>query len=155
MPEDKRTDPLQLEEVGDSDSTTTLLHRVPEVCVSDSFLPSGVSESHSPELIKEREIKALEVQAKALSEISSFFKGITLKDVLQHTAVHSAAAHLLGGLTSKDGRVGLDARTMKQNATDIAYLLEAVIGKLSSHASSRSREVEDGEELMGFKKDGD
>lgn len=154
MSETEGSLPLQLEEVGNSDSATLPVHRMPELCVSDSNLPAGNSISLSPSLnLKEREVVALEAQSKALTSISNFLSGITLKDVLQHTAVHSAASALLGGLTSNDGRQALDARTMKQNAIDISYLLEAVLSKLSSHASSRSREVHDGEELQGFTKD--
>lgn len=143
---------VSVQELGDSDSPTTLVYRVPEVCVSDSSIATRDSQS-LPTSIEERQLLALETQAKALESISTFLSGISLKEVLQHQAIHSAASQLLGGLTSKDGRQGLNAQTMKQNAIDIAYLVEAVLGKLSSHALSRSKEVHDGEELQGFKKD--
>lgn len=162
MSEDKQGCSLPIQELGDSDSPATLLSGMPELCVSDGSLAVGDPLSLPPTVeaakqpignsVEERQITALETQAKALESISTFLSGITLKEVLQHTAVHSAAAALLGGLTSKDGRQGLDARAMKQNAIDISYLLEAVLSKLSSHASSR-KEVQDGEELQKFPKD--
>lgn len=102
---------------------------------------------------KERELAIQEKTAVALTQIASFLSGTTLPQVLQTIAVNGAAQSLLGGLTANAGRQGLDARTMKQNAIDIAYLIEQVFKKLSSHAQSRGG-IKDGEELMGVK-DGD
>lgn len=104
-------------------------------------------------LQKERELAIQEKTATALTSIANFLSGTTLPEVLQTIAVNGAAQHLLGGLTSHAGRQGLDARTMKQNALDIAYLVESVFKKLSSHGASRQgfKEPHDGEELMGVK----
>jgi hypothetical protein len=99
---------------------------------------------------------ALETAAAALTGISNFLSGITLKEVIQHQAVHGSIREILGGLATKDGRNALDARTMNQNAIDMAYLIEKVLGKVTSHAISRTGaapEVKDGEELMGVKEE--
>jgi hypothetical protein len=119
----------------------------------DSRLAANHLGDTSPQL-RERETVALEVIADSLKGVSNFLQGTTLPQVLQTLAVNGAAQALLGGLTSSDGRGGLDARTMKQNAIDIAHLIEQVFIKLSSHAASRS-EVKSGEDLMGYKDDPD
>jgi len=153
-------------EVGGSEVSSVHLDRVPEVRVSDSSLPehntipypSLVAERWNPPSAqaKDREVVALETAAAALTGISNFLSGITLKEVIQHQAVHGSIREILGGLATKDGRGALDARTMNQNAIDMAYLIEKVLGKVSSHALSRTGatpEVKDGEELMGVKEE--
>lgn len=161
-----------LDEVGDSEVSSVSLDRVQGLPVSDSSFAEGYAE-HNPTLLEvplqsvelsqrptvslsrleERQVAAQEQTAQALTSIATFLSGVTLKDILQHQAVNGAVHQILGGLAAKDGRNALDARTMKQNAVDIAYLIEQVLGKVTSHALSRSREVHDGEELQGFKKD--
>jgi hypothetical protein len=153
-------------EVGDSEVSSVHLDRVQGVLVSER----SVTELHSkPDTslvakpwyppfaqAKDREVVALETAAAALTGISNFLSGITLKEVIQHQAVHGSIREILGGLATKDGRNALDARTMNQNAIDMAYLIEKVLGKVSSHALSRTGatpEVKDGEELMGVKEE--
>ena len=153
-------------EVGDSEVSPVHIDRLQGVCVpvggiteldtkSDTAL---VAERWYPPSAqaKDREVVALETAAAALTGISNFLSGITLKEVIQHQAVHGAVRDILGGLATKDGRNALDARTMNQNAIDMAYLIEKVLGKVTSHALSRTGatpEVKDGEELMGVKEE--
>jgi hypothetical protein len=153
-------------EMGDSQVSSVHLDRVPELLVSERGLPehhskpdsSLVAERWNPPSAqaKDREVVALETAATALMGISNFLSGITLKEVIQHQAVHGSIREILGGLATKDGRGALDARTMNQNAIDMAYLIEKVLGKVSSHALSRTGatpEVKDGEKLMGVKEE--
>lgn len=147
---------VQEQDLCDTDSETTSLHRVPEVrpSVALELEPNGGRDSFTPvEQALQAGIKqteAMEVIATSLKGISTFLEGTNLKSVLQTLAVNGAAQALLGGLTSNAGRKGLDALTMKQNSIEIAHLIEHVFVELSKHASSRSG-VKNGEALMGFK----
>jgi hypothetical protein len=153
-------------EVGDSEVSSVHLDRVQGVLVSERGVTELDTKFDSPLVAqpwyppsaqaKDREVVALETAAAALTGISNFLSGITLKEVIQHQAVHGSIREILGGLATKDGRGALDARTMNQNAIDMAYLIEKVLGKVTSHAISRTGaapEVKDGEELMGVKEE--
>lgn len=157
---------MPVPDVGDSEVSSVHLNRLSEVLVSERGLPQLDAKLDSPIVAqrwnppsaqaKDREVVALETAATALMGISNFLSGITLKEVIQHQAVHGSIREILGGLATKDGRNALDARTMNQNAIDMAYLIEKVLGKVTSHALSRTGatpEVKDGEELMGVKEE--
>ena len=168
------------QEVGDNQGASLSVDRVQELCVSGGSIIGSDGQSIAPLLasLEEREVVAVEGISRALAGISKFLSGITLQEIVKQQAVHGAVGQILGGLAANDGRGALDARTMGQNAIDMAYLIEKVLGKVTAHALSRSsisekaveggggycpepypelypepsvESVMDGEELMGIK----
>ncbi len=100
--------------------------------------------------VQEREVVALETQANALAHIAQFLGGTTLPQVLQQIAVTNGMNGMLSGLVSADGRQGLDARTMKQNALEISTVIQETIKKVTSDLIKKTRPLVDGEEVQGF-----
>lgn len=70
--------------------------------------------------------------------------------VIETVAKGKALSGMMEGLVSAEGRKGLDASCMKQNAIDMTHLIEAVFEKFKARAmeistSEVSQEIVDGE----------
>ena len=100
--------------------------------------------------LEEQKTKALSVQAEALKDIAHFLTSGGLSSIAQGVALSNTAASLLNGLTVHDGRQGLDARTLDQNALEIATLALKVKDQFQEKLSALAKgpvdnELHDGE----------
>lgn len=108
---------------------------------------------HSFNVIKleEKKLEIAERQTIALEKLAGFLTGEGLTRTLGAFAKSNSAASLLQGLTTHDGRKGLDARTQAQDAKEICHLVERVFAefeeKLTAKAKGEAQESElhDGE----------
>ncbi len=120
-----------------------------------SWLPSIFKRKTDLETVKKTEIlaleeqktKALSVQAEALKDIAHFLTSGGLSSIAQGVALSNTAASLLNGLTAHDGRQGLDARTLEQNALEIATFALKVKDQFQEKLakSNVDSEIHDGE----------
>ena len=131
------------------------------------MLPAIIKKFFSPQIVlKDEDSKAIAIaQVKALAEVSQSFKDIAefvtgegLKETLKGNARYNAVNATLSGLTSNAGRLGLDARTMKQDAIDTVYKVEAFHKEYERIIAERNNGEEydddlyDAEELSKFNK---
>jgi hypothetical protein len=68
--------------------------------------------------------------AESLKGISTFLSGQTLPQVMESYAIMSCLGQIMNGLTANQGRVGLDARTIKQDAIDGTHRILAAFDHL-------------------------
>lgn len=130
------------------------------------MLPAIIKKFFSPQIIlKDEDSKAIAIaQVKALAEVSQSFKAIAefvtgegLKETLKGNARYNAVNGAITGLTSNAGRLGLDARTMKQDAIDTVYRVEQFHKEYERFIAERNSGEEydddlyDAEELSKFK----
>ena len=87
---------------------------------------------------------ALAVQAKAIASLAQSFSAIakflgnsTLPQVLESHAVMQSVGQVLNGLTSHAGRQGLDARTIKVDATDATHRILQAFSHLKETIEAR------------------
>lgn len=74
--------------------------------------------------IKEQHSKAMVSIAESLATLTSFISGGGLTEVIGGLVKAQAINGVIQGLTSNAGRMGLDARTHKQNAVDAIAFIE-------------------------------
>lgn len=68
--------------------------------------------------------------AESLKGISTFLAGQTLPQVLESYSIMACLGQIMNGLTANQGRVGLDARTIKQDAIDGTHRILAAFDHL-------------------------
>jgi len=66
----------------------------------------------------------------ALDSLSKFVAGQTLPQVMESYAIMTCLGQIMNGLTSSEGRKGLDARTIKQDAIDGSHRILAAFDHL-------------------------
>lgn len=103
---------------------------------------------------------ALASIATSLSSISNFLAGSNLPQLLAQMSIANGVNGMLAGLVQAEGRMGLDARTVQQNATEIAHIIEKTITKVQDHlkashdkdlsgAPVRDPEIKNAEKISG------
>lgn len=103
--------------------------------------------------VSEAHVQALEKAADSLHVIASFINGGGLQKVLSGYARAQSVTALLGGLTSHSGRNGLDARTLDQNALEIATQVEKVFAKYQEILDAKAKGEERDNEMHDAEKD--
>lgn len=75
-------------------------------------------------------VEAVSSIAESLKGISTFLAGQTLPQVLESYSIMTCLGQIMNGLTANQGRVGLDARTIKQDAVDGTHRILAAFDHL-------------------------
>lgn len=76
-----------------------------------------------------RQAQALTSVANSLNALTQFVTGGGLSNMVGNLARANVAQGIFQGLTAHDGRGGLDARLLKQNAIEAVHQIEAVFEK--------------------------
>lgn len=94
-----------------------------------------------------KQTEALQVLATGVKDIASFINDGGLIKLTQSLALSNSANALLNGLTAHDGRNGLDARVLQQNAIEIAEAVMKVHDKFKERLSALAKGEERDPEL--------
>lgn len=90
-------------------------------------------------VIQEKQTQALEKIGDGINAIATFLNSGGLTQLAQSMSLASGANSLLNGLTAHAGRNGLDARTLQQNATEIAEAVLLVHNKFKERLEAMSK----------------
>jgi len=103
-------------------------------------------------VVQEQQTKALEKIGQGITDIASFLNSGKLTQLMQSVSLANGANALLNGLTTNAGREGLDARTLSQNALEIAEAVLLVHNKFKERLEAlakqepRDPEIKDSED---------
>jgi hypothetical protein len=89
--------------------------------------------------IQEESNKALRQIGESLAILSQFVSAGGLVELVRSASLASGANALLGGLAVKNGRESLDARTLKQNAIEIAEQVLLIHDKFKERLSAEAK----------------
>lgn len=89
-----------------------------------------------------RQTEALATLAKAATDIANFLTSGGVSTLLSNYAKTQIAKDILGGLAAHDGRKALDAQTIKQNAIEIATIVEQTFSQLKEKTAAVNRDPE-------------
>lgn len=117
-----------------------------------NWLPSIFKRKLDVFAYEQRKTEALVVQAQALKEIANFVTNGGLNEIAKGLALSNTAASLLNGLTAHDGRKGLDARTLTQNAKEIAEFALRVKDQFQEKLAKRPQDSEIHDSEADYKK---
>jgi hypothetical protein len=94
--------------------------------VADELISSTANMTTMPKEF----VESVVTIAESLKGISTFLSGQTLPQVMESYAIMSCLGQIMNGLTANQGRVGLDARTIKQDAIDGTHRILAAFDHL-------------------------
>ena len=100
-----------------------------------------------------RQAEALTSLAKGVNSIAAFLSSGALAQVLGQYSRSQIAKDIFGGLAAHGGRDALDARFIKQNATEIIAAIEAVFDKAAEKAQAVAKGETFDPELKDAEKD--
>jgi len=103
--------------------------------VEQRELYDGTAFSPSTQLAQQTE--ALCSLANSFNQIASFITGGGLGSLVSGYAKAQSVQSILGGLAAHDGRNGLDARVLGQNAIEIAEQIMQVFNKMADREAEQ------------------
>ena len=110
-----------------------------------NWLPK-LFKSTTPTIVQEKnyeiqvqQTQALSVIADSLKNLSTFLSGEGATRLLGEYAKSQIVKDIFGGLAAHDGRNALDARFIKQNATDVIHAIEAVFDKARERGEAKTK----------------
>ena len=104
-------------------------------------------------VVQEQQTKALEKIGQGITDIASFLNSGKLSQLMQSVSLANGANALLNGLTTNAGREGLDARTLSQNALEIAEAVLLVHNKFKERLEALAKQEPRDPEIKDFEDD--
>lgn len=92
--------------------------------------------------VAQENAKNLALIGHSLSVLASFITSGRLERLLSLQAQVGCASSIAAGITQHGGRLGLDARTIKQNALEITEFTQSIFSKLGERLSEKPRDPE-------------